>query len=184
MERRQTAPPPCRITLYQAIPKGKTFDSIIHKATELGVTRIIPLVTEHVIARPEEGELSKKESKWQATAVEATKQCGQPWLPQVMQPRKLSDVLKQREPAELELIGALLPGSKHPRSAFEQFQGAHQRKPASIGVWIGPEGDFAPGEIGSIAASGAVPITLGPLVLKCETAAVYTLSVVSYEVTG
>jgi len=181
-QRRQAPAPPCRITLFQALPKGKTLENIIHKATELGVSRIVPVISEHVIARPEDASLAKKGGKWQATAIEAIKQCGQPWLPKVDQPLNIADALRTREPSELEFVGALYPGSKHPRSTFKEWEQSHNRKPVSIGIWIGPEGDFTRDEVAAITRAGATPITLGPLVLKCDTAATYALSVVTYEI--
>jgi 16S rRNA (uracil1498-N3)-methyltransferase len=80
------------------------------------------------------------------------------------------------------LIGSLLPGSKHPRRFFLDFETSRLRKPVSVGVWIGPEGDFTTAEVEAVVGAGACPVSLGPLVLKCETAALYTLSVVNYEV--
>jgi 16S rRNA (uracil1498-N3)-methyltransferase len=82
------------VTLYQAIPKGKTLDHIIHKATELGVFHIVPLISERAISRPGEEGASRKTEKWHLTAVEAIKQCGQTWLPRVDAPRSFTEVLE------------------------------------------------------------------------------------------
>jgi 16S rRNA (uracil1498-N3)-methyltransferase len=81
----------------------------------------------------------------------------------------------------LPLIASLQPGSRHPREHFDPFRRGHGRLPASVCVWVGPEGDFTPEEVAAITKSGALPITLGPLVLRVDTAAVYCLSVLSYE---
>jgi len=178
---KQIPPPPCPVTLFQAIPKGKTFDTIIQKATELGVRRIVPLITDHVIARPDEDDAGRKAGKWQGVALEAIKQCGQAWLPLVEPAHRLADVLARREISELEIIGALYPGSKHPRTAFDAFRSTHHREPKSVGVWIGPEGDFTQEEVAAITGAGAVPVTFGSLVLKCDTAAMYALSLVNHE---
>ena len=82
---------------------------------------------------------------------------------------------------DLPLIGSLQPGSRHPRQWFKAFQDEHRRMPQSVSVWIGPEGDFTPAEISAAKSAGALPITLGRLVLRTETAALYCLSVLNYE---
>src|SRR5262249_53814691 len=173
--------PPCPITLLQALPKGKIIESIIQKATELGVARIVPLLTERVVVDLDEKHAEKKAEKWQHVAIEAIKQCGAAWLPQVEPPMTPQEFLARKEPFELPLVGSLQPGSQHPRKYFQKFETEHGRKPKSACVWIGPEGDFTPEEIAMITASGALPITLGKLVLRVETAATYCLSIVNYE---
>jgi 16S rRNA (uracil1498-N3)-methyltransferase len=77
------------------------------------------------------------------------------------------------------LVGSLQPDAKHPREYLRQVSRAN-----SAAVWIGPEGDFTQAELEAIKSSGARPITLGPLVLRMETAAIYCLSILNYELTG
>jgi 16S rRNA (uracil1498-N3)-methyltransferase len=89
--------------------------------------------------------------------------------------------LARQEPFELLLVASLQPGCKHPRQLFDEFRRAHGRNPASIGVWVGPEGDFSPGELAQIQRAGALSITLGPLVMRTETAALCSLAVLNYE---
>jgi 16S rRNA (uracil1498-N3)-methyltransferase len=182
LERKNIPPQPFHITLLQAIPRGKILESIIQKATELGATRIVPLLSERVSFRLESAEdASRKRSKWQQVAVEAIKQCGSAWLPQVELPVTPADFLTRKEPFDLPLVAALSPGANHARKFFQEFEQAHQRKPVSVSIWIGPEGDLTPHELETIQASGARPITLGPLVLRSETAAVYCLSILNHE---
>jgi 16S rRNA (uracil1498-N3)-methyltransferase len=180
-ETRSFAAPPFSITLVQAIPKGKLMESIIQKATELGATRVQPLLSERVAAHLDKDGAEHKADKWSQTAVEAIKQCGQPWLPSVQIPRSLAQCLSAMEKPELALVGALQGDARNPREYFSQFRARHQRNPRSVALWIGPEGDFSSCEMEIICASNALPITLGPLVLRCETAALYALSVISYE---
>jgi 16S rRNA (uracil1498-N3)-methyltransferase len=184
VERTAVPAPPCRVTLFQAIPKGKTLDGIIQKATELGVSRIVPLFTSRVVARPGEREFGKKAEKWQTIAIEAVKQCGQPWMPLVEAPVDLPGALRSRQPQEMEFVGALSAAARHPREWFDDFARTHNRAPVSAAVWIGPEGDFAPEELEAVVQAGVRPISLGPLVLRCETAAIYSLSLVQYETSG
>ena len=96
-------------------------------------------------------------------------------------PRKPAEFLAGGDRFDLSLIAALQPGARHPRHYFREFQGEHRRNPGSISVWIGPEGDFTPAEMNLIRGAGALPITLGPLVLRSDTAAIYSLSVLNYE---
>jgi 16S rRNA (uracil1498-N3)-methyltransferase len=170
--------------LAQALPKGKLFESIVQKATELGVSQIVPLLSERVVAHLEAKDCDNKIQKWQAVAVEAIKQCGSPWLPRVTSPLTPHQLLKQAEGFELALAGSLQPGAEHPRECFRAFQRKYGRMPHSACVWIGPEGDFTAEELGLIQASGARPVSLGPLVLRTETAAIYCLSILNYEFTA
>lgn len=181
VERKSHAAPNCRITLLQAIPKGKLFEAIVQKATELGAFRIVPLITERVVSKFDRDEAADKAEKWRQVAVEAIKQCGSPWLPQVELPQTPVAFLSHQEHFELPLVAALTGESRRPRDYFREFGSREGRLPASLCVWIGPEGDFTPQEMERIKTSGARPITLGPRVLRTETAAIYCLSILSYE---
>jgi 16S rRNA (uracil1498-N3)-methyltransferase len=179
---RNTLPPlPYQVTLLQAIPKGKTMDLIVQKATELGVYRIVPLLSERIALRLTEAVAAAKTEKWRATAIEAVKQCGSAWLPRVEAPIAIRDFLAVGERLDLSLIASLQPGSRHPRERFQTHLAESGGPPKSLGVWVGPEGDFTPAEIHAITASGALPVSLGQLILRTETAAIYCLSVVNYE---
>jgi 16S rRNA (uracil1498-N3)-methyltransferase len=169
-----------RLTLLQAIPKGKTFEVIVQKATELGAHRVVPLVTERVVTRLEK-DAEHKMGKWRQVAIESIKQCGSPWLPEISPPATLAQLFAQKEEYDLSLVAALTGDRQHPRRVFEQFQRERNQLPASIGIWVGPEGDFTADELAAILAQGAKPISLGANVLRAETAAIYCLSVLSYE---
>ena len=92
-ERKSTAPPPCSITLLVAIPRGKIIEDIIEKSVELGVQRVVPLLTERVVTHLDDAAAEAKREKWQQVAIEAIKQCGQPWLPKVETPQAISEFL-------------------------------------------------------------------------------------------
>ncbi|HWN96715.1 MAG TPA: RsmE family RNA methyltransferase [Methylomirabilota bacterium] len=181
LERKINSPPLCAITLLQAVPKGKIIESIIQKAVELGAVRIVPILAERVVMQLDSDSAETKAGKWQHGAIEAIKQCGGAWLPKVEVPVSLESYLAREEKFELPLVGCLEAGSPHPRSWFDRFFNEHGRAPASIAVWVGPEGDFTADEYSAIKESGALPITLGPLVLRVETATIYCLSVLTYE---
>jgi 16S rRNA (uracil1498-N3)-methyltransferase len=181
LEQRTAPPLPCQITLFQALPKGKLIESIIQKATELGAARIVPVLSERVVSRIDGESAAQKAAKWQWVAVDSIKQCGTPWLPRVEPPLTFQECLRRQEKFELPLVASLHSGARHPRHYFRTFQQQHSRLPASACVWVGPEGDFSPAELEALVSAGMLPITLGPLVLRAETAATYCLSVLSYE---
>ena len=164
---------PCRITLAQAIPK-KSMDLIVQKATELGVATIVPLVSDRTLVKLDED--SKKVERWREIALESCKQCGNNWLPETQFPRKANDFLAALPPYDLKLIGSLQPDAK----PLKKILGDSTR-PSSVLILIGPEGDFTPAEISLAKSTGCLPLSLGPLVLRAETAAIYTLSILHHE---
>jgi 16S rRNA (uracil1498-N3)-methyltransferase len=174
-------PPPCQLTLIQALPKGKIMDAIIQKAVELGAWRVVPILSERVVSHLDEDGAEGKREKWRQVAVEAIKQSGAAWLPQVDVPLSLEQYLARREPFDLVLAGSLQPDRRHPHACLEEYRAAHGGPPRRIGVWVGPEGDFSPGELAAILAAGAQPVSLGRLVLRVETAAVFCLAILNYE---
>src|ERR1700746_1392709 len=91
LQETETPPFRCRITLGQAIPKGKNMDLIVQKAVEIGAAEIAPLISERTIVDLDKKEAEQKRAKWQQIAIEAAKQCGQNWLPEIKPPRKIKD---------------------------------------------------------------------------------------------
>jgi 16S rRNA (uracil1498-N3)-methyltransferase len=174
-------PLPYQITLLQAVPKGKIIESIIQKAVELGVHRIVPLLSDHVVTQLDADGAAHRAEDWRGVAVEAIKQCGSAWLPAIEVPVKPKAYLDRGEKFELPLIASLQSDRRHPRDCFGTFRKEHGRMPKTLCVWIGPEGDFTPAEMSAIKSAGALPITLGRLILRSETAAIYSLSVLNYE---
>jgi 16S rRNA (uracil1498-N3)-methyltransferase len=173
--------PPWEITLAQALPKGKLFESIIQKATELGVYRIVPLLSERVVTQVDDAGAAHKGEKWRQVAIEAIKQCGSGWLPQIETPTTPGEFANCPMQFDLDLVAALQPGSEHLRAHLVKFSSREGRPPRSVRVWVGPEGDFTAAEYDLIQRGGALPITLGHLVLRVETAAIYSLAIVNHE---
>jgi 16S rRNA (uracil1498-N3)-methyltransferase len=177
-------PLPWRITLGQALPLGGAMDSIVRKATEIGVALIVPLESERTQVHLDGERSDRKIGKWQTAALEAAKQCGNPWLPEIGAVTPASAFMESAKGYDLKLIASLQPGAKSLKAVLSNYR-TTQNRPLSNVLWlIGPEGDFTPAEMTRSSASGFEPISLGPLVLRCETAAVYALSVLSYELTG
>lgn len=179
---RQFIPPlPFKLTLVQAVPKGKMMEVIVQKAAELGVHTVAPILSERTVPLVEEQSAAAKVEKWQATAIEAIKQCGSAWLPRIQVPQSPQSFLARGEQFDLSLIATLQPGARHPREYLSAYEQERNRRPGSIAVWVGPEGDFTPAETHTVLGSGVRPITLGQLILRSETAAIYCMSVLSYE---
>src|SRR5580698_9469682 len=177
----RAAPLPWRITLGQALPLGGAMDSIVRKATEIGVSRIVPLESERTQVHLDGDRSDKKIGKWQTAALEAAKQCGNPWLPEIGPVTAASAFMEAAKGYDLKLIASLQPGAKPLKQVIANFRATQSRPLVNVLWLIGPEGDFTPAEMAQSRTSGFEPITLGPLVLRCETAAVYAVSVLSYE---
>ena len=177
----KSPPIACEITLAQAVPKGKAMDLIVQKAVELGAAAICPLLSERTVIQVEEDNAAWKQQKWQAIAIEAAKQCGQNWLPKVDLPRTPKEFFSRPIRYDLMLIASLQPEAMHLKKLLAETSG---KTPKSVLVLVGPEGDFTPAEVGLAKSHGCRPITLGPIVLRTETAAIYSLSVLSYELFG
>ena len=177
----ETPPLRCRMTLGQAIPKGKNMDLIVQKAVEIGAAEIAPLISERTIVDLDQKEVEQKREKWQQIAIEAAKQCGQNWLPQIHAPQKLKDFFSHAGHVDLRLIGSLQPDAVHLKKILSDYAQQHGDRPKNVLMMVGPEGDFTPAELALAKTHGCLPITLGPIILRVETAAIYCLSVLSYE---
>jgi len=168
------------VWLAQALTKPKSMDMILQKATELGVSELAPLQSDHSIAQVDEEKAESKIEKWQKLTIEAAKQCGQNWLPVVHSPVAPKDFVAGIPKGAVKLIASLQPESRPLKTVLrEQLQGLKAGTP--IIVMIGPEGDFTPAEIGQARAAGFMPVSLGKIILRAETAAFFALSAIAYE---
>jgi 16S rRNA (uracil1498-N3)-methyltransferase len=156
--------PPLQVNLLVALPKGKTFPTLLHKAVELGVWAITPLVTENIEVALERAD--DKRERWEAVLVEALKQSGNPWLPELHAPVDLKDYLNRGNERQL-LCAALQPDAQ---PLWKLLQGALQPD-GLVDVFVGPEGDFSDAEYARLREASCLFCSLGPLVLKVETAA-------------
>ncbi len=179
---------PVELCLAIALLKGRAWDAVLEKATELGATSIQPLEAERSIVRLRVGEAAMKLVGWRAMTVAAAKQCGTPWLPNLLSPSPPVEWLTSLGPTlpapELLLVASLESGAGSIRTAVAEFVARRGRRPISAAVVVGPEGDFTAAEYAAFRGAGAVPFTLGPLVLRADTAVVAALAVTGAELSG
>ena len=159
-----------KITLYQSVSKGERMDLTIQKSVELGVNRIVPVISDRCVVKLE-GKKNKSD-RWQKIALEAARQSGRDIIPVVTEPVSFAEAVKSAD-ERLKVI------------PWEEAEGLtlkgviSARKADSIAVFIGPEGGFTPAEADMARAHGIEPVTLGKRILRTETAAVTAVSVFS-----
>jgi 16S rRNA (uracil1498-N3)-methyltransferase len=169
----------CRIRFGQALIKPVGMDLLIQKLTELGVSEIWPIASERSVSKPS-GE-KRISHRWESIALSACKQSGQNWLPKIHETAPLDTFLSSPNPAPPvgRIIGSLQPEAKPLPALLAAVQ--QTGKPPALDLLIGPEGDFTPAEIGRARSAGFQPASLGPLVLRSETASLFIASVLHYE---
>ncbi len=169
----EPAPPPRAVKLSMALIKGKAFDEVLRHATEIGLSEIQPVLTQRCEVKLTAERAENKLEHWRAVAVEACKQSGNRWLPQIVQPVPLKDMAAQADTGALRLVASLEEASA-PLGEVLHRQGAA----SAVEILIGPEGDFTPEEYTLLAEAGYRPVRLATNVLRAETAALYALSVI------
>lgn len=161
------------VTLLVGLPKGKVFPSLLHRAVELGASAIVPLLTDHSEVSSERG--SAKLDRWQAVLVEALKQSGNPHLPRLHEPHSLEAALALTGDAT-RIVLALVPDA----IPFSSLVAVASRGPCPVALFVGPEGDFSEREYACFRTADCELASLGPLVLKVETAAVVGLALLKF----
>ena len=174
---RETVPPPAvEITLIQAVCKADRFELILQKATELGIRRIQPVVTKN--ASLPGGKIEKMAGRGEAIIRNAAQQCGTAWLPEFQELEKMDAVFPMIGKFDAAFIGSLHPDARPFREIFRTLEKTEIKTAALL---IGPEGDFTAEEVNAAVAAGAIPVTFGRQILRTETAAIFGLSVLVYE---
>jgi len=171
---------PFRLTLVQCVPRGDRMDFIVQKATELGVARIVPVLSQRSVVRLDAGQAASKQAHWHAVAVSACEQCGRNRLPTVEAPQPLLSYLGALEPPDIsgELLRLVLEperaGQASPPAQTIDFADSAA---SGAQIAIGPEGGFAPEELEAFDLSAFGRLGLGPRVLRTETAAIAAIAV-------
>jgi 16S rRNA (uracil1498-N3)-methyltransferase len=163
---------PLPLTLAQGVSRGERMDLVVQKATELGVARLVPVLTERSIVRLDEEQSDRKSSHWRAVAISACEQCGRNRLPEVALPSRLREFLRQPPGDSVRLL--LSP------SATQRIEDV-PRPARGATVLIGPEGGLSDAEQEDALAAGFTAVNLGPRVLRTETAAIASLTLLQRE---
>lgn len=159
---------PLQLTLGQAFIKGDKFDWVVQKATELGVTRLVPLLTEHSEFKKAEGRENRLQ-RWRRIALEATKQCGRRRVPEICEAQRWDSFCAEQGNG-LRLI-------------FSERQGHHlagMLHADSVTIAIGPEGGWSEREVAQAETGGFIPVHLGKRILRTETAAIAAVTLVQH----
>lgn len=167
--------PAVKVRLFQSVLKGEKMDWVLQKGTEVGIFSFHPFFSLRTVVRREATDLRKKEERWSRIVLEAAKQCGRGLLPKVF-PAALLQELKDPLTASLSLVA--WEGNKETslRGVLSQAE-----RPALVSLIIGPEGGFAAEEIEMLAAWGVKPVSLGPRILRAETAGPVMAALVLYH---
>lgn len=169
---RSLGEPETEITVYQGLPKGDKMDWIVQKCVELGAGKIVPVQTGRSVSRPDPKTADRKAERWRKIAAEAAKQCGRGKLPEV------SGLLPFRGAAE-EFGEYDLPLLFY-EGGGERISSLLTGRPKRIAVFIGPEGGFEPEEVALLREKGAKTATLGPRILRTETAPIAAVGILMY----
>ena len=165
------------ISLYQGLPKSAKMDLIVQKTTELGVKTITPIITERVIVKNELGEF-KKTDRWRRIALEACKQSKRSVIPEVNTPIEFEELLTELKAMDLIVV----PYENQAGFGIKNMiRVIDKEKIRNIAIIIGPEGGFENKEIDILKELGAYIVTLGPRILRTETAGFVTTSILMYE---
>ena len=195
LSRRVRDRPACRLVLLQALLKGKAMEVVLEKSVELGVDSLVLLDTGRCVARVPAGEAGRKRDLWTQTLVEAAKQSRNPWLPELVGPLPLGqalDTLSLPPGGATLLFGSLEPDAPPMGQVLEEMRrnsntptgtssmdGAGAAASRRWALAIGPEGDFTPDELDRLHRQPGHAVSLGPLILRAETAAIAAMALLA-----
>lgn len=165
---------PCAITLVQAIPKGKRWEWVIEKATEVGVSQLVPLETSRTVVHISDAKVDRKLDRWERVVNAAARQSQRVVTPEITEPKSLTEAIALLE--DVPSFVAHTSGSPASLEAELQGQDLLDKRPQAAALWIGPEGGFSDEEVNQLQAAGVTPFHLGPRVLRAETAGLVGLT--------
>lgn len=164
------------LTLFQGLPKNDKMELILQKATEIGVTQIVPIYAAHALQKPSQN----RYERWHRIVISATKQCKRTWLPKLCEPQTFEASLTRLDQFSLCLFFNPHSGQEsrvqHIREVLREVSRA-----TAIALFVGPEGGFSNQEVTTAIESGCVPVTLGRNILRTETAAITAVAAIAYE---
>jgi 16S rRNA (uracil1498-N3)-methyltransferase len=166
---------PLKIRVYQGLPKGSKMEIILQKLTEVGVYEIIPVITKRSVSKIDDKKEDKKLDRWERIIYEASKQSKRGIIPKLSNVLTFDEAIKHMKNNDMNIV----PYERENTKSIKQ--GIRGLKINSIGVFVGPEGGFEEEEIQNIESNGGVSVTLGPRILRTETASLVASSIVLYE---
>lgn len=165
------------ITLFQGFPKGDKMELIIQKTVELGVTRIVPVMTKRTVVKLDDKKAKKKTERYNMIAESAAKQSGRGMIPEVTMPVSFAEAVSMAEKLDMNIISyEEAEGVEYSRNIIKSIKGKK-----NLGIFIGPEGGFAREEVEKALDAGASAITLGHRILRTETAGMAVISIIMFE---
>lgn len=174
---KDTSEPKIKVTLFQGMPKADKLEFIIQKSTEIGINEIVPVITDRVIVRLDEKNVLKKLERWNKIALEASKQSGRQKVPEVKKPINIKNFIENISKYDI----LLLPYECEKEQTIKAVLKNLDKKCENIAILIGPEGGFSEDEIKMLNNENVKIVTLGPRILRTETAGIATLAMVLYE---
>ncbi|MEE7582637.1 MAG: RsmE family RNA methyltransferase [Oscillospiraceae bacterium] len=164
--------PSVKLILFQAIPKGDKFETILQKSIELGASEIVPVLTRRCVSRPTEKDFSKKLKRYEKISESASKQSGRGIIPKVHNMVTLDKAIDMMKSNDLNYILY--------ENGEERFSAERLKDVKTIGVFIGSEGGFDLEEVEKVKSNGGVPIWLGERILRCETAPLSAITIIMH----
>lgn len=168
--------PTTQLTLFQSVLKRDKFELVLQKGTEIGVSRFVPVVTERSQAQSVK---DNKYERWQRILTEAAEQSERGKVPKLETAVSFTDALQMAQTYDLALIAGAREKEGHLKPILLPLK---QNPSSTIAVFIGPEGGFSAAELDAAQANNIMPITLGPRILRTETAAIVATSLILYEI--
>lgn len=163
-----------QLTVYQALPEKERFELILEKLTELGVSRIVPFVSRHSSTLEERDAKQQKSHRWPEVLRRASVQCRRAMIPELLPPLSLAEAFVAAGQADLRLLLYEGEGTVSLKEVLESREGRR------VALMIGPEGGFAPAEVDTARLHGLLPVSLGPRILRTETAAISAATILQF----
>lgn len=168
---------PVNVTLFQALPKSDKMEIIIQKMVELGVSEIVPVKTSRCVVKIDDKKAEKKTERWNTISLSAAKQSKRGVVPTVSKPVSLKMAIELAK--EMDII--LIPYENAKDMSYTREVLKKIKTGMKVGIFIGPEGGFAPEEVELVKSAGAYEITLGKRILRTETAGMMLMSVIMFQ---
>lgn len=169
--------PPVMVTLFQGLPKAQKMEYIIQKSVEIGIFKIQPVITQRVVVKTDGKDITNKLQRWRRISEEAAKQSNRGIIPEVPEPIAFEEAIEAVKSLDLSIV----PYEKEKATGLKKIL-QYKQNVKNVGVMIGPEGGFDELEIDKCIKAGVIPVTLGPRILRTETAGIAALSMILYEI--